>query len=159
MQSPRRRFVRATTVTATLAAAGAIALACSVHSESPTAITPKPPQHASSGPYVEFQVEKQAAPMPDNPAPRYPDALRAANVEGSVRAEFVINPDGTPDMSSFKVLSSTDQRFTDAVKQTLATWKFYPAKVGDRAVRQLLTLPFVFSLAKCDSCSNRELRR
>ena len=32
--------------------------------------------------YFEFQVEKQVSPFPGNPAPRYPDMLRSANVEG-----------------------------------------------------------------------------
>ena len=148
MQSPRRRFVRATTVTATLVAAGAIVLACSVHSESPTAISPKSPDGNRAPSYTEFRVTKQAAPMPNNPGPKYPDAMRTANVEGSVLAQFVVNADGTPDMSSFKVVKSSDPQFTDVVKQTLATWKFYPAQVDGRAVRQLLTLPFVFSLQR-----------
>jgi len=46
--------------------------------------------------------------MPGAPSPRYPDALRIAGVEGSVVAQFVVNADGRPDMSTFKVVKSSN---------------------------------------------------
>src|SRR6185503_5909516 len=69
--------------------------------------------------YFEFQVEHQATQMPGNAAPRYPDMLRQAKVEGVVLAQFVLNTDGTPDMETFKVLKSTHDLFTQAVKDAL----------------------------------------
>ena len=98
--------------------------------------------------FFEFQVEKQAQPMPGNIAPRYPDVLRQANVEGSVLAQFILNADGTPDMDSFKVVKSDDELFTDAVRGALPNMKFYPASVGGKAVRQLIQMPFQFNLTK-----------
>jgi len=98
--------------------------------------------------YFEFQVEKQVAPAPGNPAPRYPDMLRSANVEGEVLAQFVVDTTGRAEMSQFKVIKSSHDLFTTAVKNVLPQMKFYPAEVGGRRVRQLVQMPFVFGLQK-----------
>jgi protein TonB len=100
--------------------------------------------------YFEFQVEKQVSPFPGNPAPRYPDMLRSANVEGEVLAQFVVDSLGKADMSTFKVLKATHDLFTNAVKASLPNMKFYPAEVGGRKVRQLVQMPFQFSLTKSE---------
>jgi protein TonB len=98
--------------------------------------------------YFEFQVEKQVSPAPGNPGPRYPDMLRSANVEGEVLAQFVVDTTGHADMSTFKVLKSTHDLFTNAVKNTLPNMKFFPAEVGGKKVKQLVQMPFQFSLTK-----------
>jgi periplasmic protein TonB len=98
--------------------------------------------------YFEFQVEKQVSPLPGNPAPRYPDMLRSANVEGEVLAQFVVDTTGKADMREFKVLKSTHDLFTNAVKAALPNMKFYPAEVGGKKVKQLVQMPFQFSLTK-----------
>ena len=86
--------------------------------------------------------------MPGNPAPRYPDVLRSAKVEGEVVAQFVVDTTGRADMRTFKVLKSSNDLFTKSVKSALANMKFYPAEVGGRKVKQLLQTPFVFGLSK-----------
>jgi len=98
--------------------------------------------------YFEFQVEKQVTSYPGNQPPRYPDMLRSANVEGEVLAQFVVDTTGKADMSQFKVLKSTHDLFTNAVKAALPNMKFYPAEVGGRKVRQLVQMPFQFNLTK-----------
>jgi periplasmic protein TonB len=98
--------------------------------------------------YFEFQVEKQAAGVPSNPRPRYPDMLRSANVEGEVLAQFVVDTTGRADMSTFKVLKSTHDLFVQSVKAVLPNMKFYPAEVGGRKVKQLVQMPFQFALNK-----------
>jgi protein TonB len=98
--------------------------------------------------YFEFQVEKQVSPLPGNPAPRYPDMLRSANVEGEVLAQFVVDTTGRADMREFKVLKSTHDLFTNAVKASLPNMRFYPAEVGGKKVKQLVQMPFQFSLTK-----------
>ena len=106
------------------------------------------PQPVSDQPYFEFQVEKQVAAMPNNPPPRYPDMLRSANVEGEVRAQFVVDTTGRAEMNTFKVLKSSHDLFTNSVKSALANMHFYPAEVGGRKVKQLVQMPFVFGLNK-----------
>ena len=98
--------------------------------------------------YFEFQVAKHVAMLPGNPAPRYPDMLRAANVEGQVLAQFVVDTAGHADSSTFKVLRSTHEMFTNSVRAILPTLKFSPAEIGGgRKVKQLVQMPFVFSLS------------
>ena len=98
--------------------------------------------------YFEFQVEKQVAPAPGNPSPRYPDMLRSANVEGEVLVQFVVDTTGRVEMSQFKVLKSSHDLFTNAVKQALSGMRFYPAEIGGRKVKQLVQQPFNFTLTR-----------
>jgi protein TonB len=98
--------------------------------------------------YFEFQVEKQVSPLPGQAGPRYPDMLRSANVEGEVLAQFVVDTTGRADMSTFKVLKTTHDLFTNAVKASLPNMKFYPAEVGGHKVKQLVQMPFQFNLQK-----------
>ena len=98
--------------------------------------------------FFEFQVERTVSPMPGNPGPRYPDVLRDAKIEGEVLAQFVVDTTGRADMATFKVLKSTHDLFTNAVKASLPNMKFYPAEVGGKKVKQLLQMPFQFNLTK-----------
>jgi periplasmic protein TonB len=110
--------------------------------------TPQPVN--TDQPYFEFQVEKQVAPMPNNAAPRYPDMLRSANVEGEVLAQFVVDTLGRAEMNTFKVLKSSHDLFTNAVKSALPNMRFYAAEVGGRKVKQLVQMPFQFNLTKSE---------
>ena len=100
------------------------------------------------GTYFEFEVEKQAAPKPHNPGPRYPDELRSANVEGEVLVQFIVDVDGHPKRGTVKVLRSTDRLFTQAVLDVLPRMNFYPAEVNGRKVPQLVFMPFQFALVR-----------
>lgn len=97
--------------------------------------------------YFEFQVEKPAAEAPGSPTPHYPETLQSAGVEGEVDAQFVVDENGHADMSTFKVLKSTNDLFTAAVRAVLPRVHFLPAEVGGRHVRQLVSQPFMFTLA------------
>jgi protein TonB len=109
---------------------------------------PAPQPANSDETYFEFQVEKPVSPYPGNPGPRYPDLLREAGVEGEVLAQFVVGPDGLPDMDTIKVLKSDHDLFTNSVKSALANMRFYPPEVGGRTVKQLVQMPFHFGLSK-----------
>ncbi len=98
--------------------------------------------------YFEFQVEKQVAPASGNPGPRYPDMLRSANVEGEVLAQFVVDTTGRADMSTFKILKSSHDLFTNSVRSVLPNMRFYAAEIGGRKVKQLVQMPFQFTLTK-----------
>jgi protein TonB len=99
-------------------------------------------------PYFEFQVEKQVAMVPGQQPMTYPEQLRSAAVEGEVLAQFVVDTTGRYEPGTFKVLKSTNEQFTNAVKNALPRIKFYPAEVGGRKVKQLVQQPFTFSLQK-----------
>jgi protein TonB len=94
--------------------------------------------------YFAFQVEKRATPAPDNPVPEYPPMLKAANIEGQVVAQFIVDTTGHVEIGTFKILKSTHALFTSAVKSALPTMTFTPAEVGDKKVRELVQMPFSF---------------
>jgi len=57
--------------------------------------------------------------LPGNPAPRYPDEMRANGVEGVVVATFVTDERGVPDSTSFSVLQATNEAFAASVRTVL----------------------------------------
>jgi TonB family protein len=150
MRTTTRRLARVTVYGGSVIAIGVLAFACSLQSENATA--PKPsrlPQRVTDNQnFFEFQVEKAAEALPGNPAPRYPDMLRSANVEGEVLAQFVVDTTGRVDMNSFKVLKTTHDLFSNSVQASLPNMTFSPAQVGGRKVKQLVQMTFPFSLTQ-----------
>jgi TonB family protein len=92
---------------------------------------------------LEFQVDTPAK-LKTAPAPVFPDRLRASGTEGRVLVQFVVDERGRPDMSSFKVLKSTDGELTASVRQAVMSSSFFAAEAGGRKVKQLVQLPFTF---------------
>jgi protein TonB len=78
--------------------------------------------------------------------PRYPEALRAAGVEGTVVIRFAVDTGGSVDPASIEVISSTHELFTAAARQTLLRLRFFPAEVGGRKLRATALMPFQFTL-------------
>ena len=101
-----------------------------------------------AGPYFEFQVEKPVRLASGSANPTYPAELKASNVSGVVLAQFVVDTLGRAEVSTFKVLKSDHQLFTEAVKNTLPELRFIPAEVGGRKVKQLVQQPFTFATSK-----------
>jgi protein TonB len=102
---------------------------------------------ATDQPFFEFQVEKPVAPA-SAISPRYPEMLKSSNVEGEVLAQFVVDTSGRVEMHTFKVLKSSHELFTQAVKNALSNARYLPAEVGGRHVKQLVQQPFQFALTK-----------
>ena len=98
--------------------------------------------------YFDFQVEKPVAPIPGTGAPRYPDILRSAGVEGEVLAQFVVDTLGRVDISSYKVIRTSHELFAASLRAALPAMRFMPAEVGGRKVKQLVQQPFVFALQR-----------
>jgi len=94
--------------------------------------------------YYEFQVQKPVRALPNQPAPSYPEEMRRSGIQGEVLAQFVVDTLGHADMSTFKVLRSTHEEFTYAVRITLPKIKFFPAELNQRRVRQMVQMPFHF---------------
>lgn len=100
---------------------------------------------ATDATFFDFQVEKPVAPIPGSGAPRYPEILLAAGVEGQVLAQFVVDTLGRVESGSFKVIRSDHELFSAAVQSAAPALRFLPAEVGGRKVKQLVQQPFVFS--------------
>jgi protein TonB len=98
--------------------------------------------------YFEFQVEKPAEMLQDSPKPRYPSVLESSGIAGEVQAQFVVKSDGKADLDSFKVLKSTNELFTQAVKNVLPRMHFSPAMIGGKPVNQLVQQAFQFAVPR-----------
>jgi TonB family protein len=95
-------------------------------------------------PYFDFQVDRPAMAL-QGAAPRYPESLREQNIEGDVLAQFVVDANGVPDVSTFKVLRASDPAFGEAVRAALPDMRFSPAQLSDGTkVKQLVQQPFGF---------------
>ena len=98
--------------------------------------------------YFEFQVEKPAEMLQDSPKPKYPSVLESSGIAGEVQAQFVVNSSGKADMSDFKVLKSTNELFTQAVRNVLPRMRFSPAMIGGKPVNQLVQQSFQFAVPR-----------
>ena len=103
---------------------------------------------SSDAPFLADQVEKQVSFIAGSASPRYPDALRSSGVEGKVIAVFVVDERGRAEVDSVRFLSSNNQLFVDAVRAVLPRMRFVPAEIGGRKVRQLVQMPFVFTIGR-----------
>jgi periplasmic protein TonB len=102
----------------------------------------------ADAPFRADQVERQVGLVPGSAAPRYPETLRSLGVEGQVIAEFVVDDEGHAEGRSVRFVRSDNQLFEDAVRVALRRMRFVPAEVGGRRVKQLVQMPFVFTLAR-----------
>jgi len=98
--------------------------------------------------YFEFQVEKPAEMLQDSPKPRYPSVLESSGISGEVQAQFVVKSDGRADMDTYKTLKSTNELFTQAVKNVLPRMHFSPAMIGGKPVNQLVQQSFQFAVPR-----------
>lgn len=104
---------------------------------------------AGAGPavYPDALVDRAVVPL-GGAAPRYPEALRAAGVEGTVVAEFVVDTAGRVEPASVTLADGAHPPFAQAVRQALRAMRFRPAEVDGRRVRQRVRQPFAFTLAR-----------
>lgn len=110
--------------------------------ESQTANSREPDQ-----PYFDFQVEIPVR-AEGATAPRYPDILRKAGVEGEVLVQFVVDTMGNVEPATFKTLKATHELFASAVREALPGMTFTPARLKGAKVRQLVQQPFSFAMAR-----------
>lgn len=80
--------------------------------------------------------------------PRYPEALRSAGVDGRVLVQFAVDTTGRVDMASVRVLESTHDLFSRAVRDALTSFRFRPAEVAGHRVQALAQMPFEFHITR-----------
>src|SRR4029079_18572637 len=101
MRTTTRRIARWTVVGGTVLAAGAVTLAGSLRSAGATtmrAVETVSSEIAANALPSRREIRYQQG----NPAPRYPDILRSAGIEGSVVVEVSTDENGIPDTSSMR---------------------------------------------------------
>ena len=99
-----------------------------------------------AGTFNADQVEKQVTLLSGALAPSYPEALRAAGVEGKVVAQFVVDERGRVETDSVRFLQSDNVLFEASVRTVLHRMRFAPAAIAGKTVRQLVQMPFVFRI-------------
>jgi periplasmic protein TonB len=106
-----------------------------------------PPPDAGA-PFDMNAVEKVVVPRPGNPAPRYPELLRSAGVEGSVTARFVVDTLGTVEPASVRIVQATHVLFEQSVREAIRRMRFVPAELQGRRVRQLVEQRYGFTITR-----------
>jgi len=119
-----------------------------VTERSDTAVVAPSNNEAHAQTYFEFQVERPAIVLQGSPKPKYPSVLESSGLAGEVQAQFVVRSSGKVDMDSFKVLKSTNELFTQAVRNVLPRMQFSPAMIGGKAVNQLVQQSFQFAVPR-----------
>ena len=94
--------------------------------------------------FFEFQVEQPATLPRNNPEPKFPAALRNTHPEGQVLCQFVVDTSGVADTTSFRILRTDHDLFSNAVREVLPRLQFTAAVFGGHKVRQLVQMPFAF---------------
>jgi protein TonB len=97
------------------------------------------------------EVDSAVAVDPASAAPSYPPALLKLGVEGSVMVRYVVDSFGRADLSTLQVVRASRIEFAVAVREALPLMRFMPAKMGPKAVPQLVEQPFNFRIEKPDT--------
>jgi TonB family protein len=112
MKTTTRKLSRGMMFAACVLAVGFLALAGTLESAQAT-------QQAK-------QQDTPQAIQQGNPAPRYPDILRASDIEGTVVVDVKSDARGVPNVSTMRVVSSSHDLFTNAVRTALRSWHVAP---------------------------------
>ena len=75
--------------------------------------------------------------IPSDIGIRYPDRLRAAGVDGTVLARFIVDSTGRARSNSWVTIQATHADFADAVRGSLDRARWTPAKLAGRPVCEL----------------------
>jgi protein TonB len=100
------------------------------------------------GAYDEVTVERPVAALPGNAKPRYPGRLANRSIETNFNVYFVVDTSGTVDRATVELPSTVLQEFASAVREVLFDWRFKPAELGGRRVRQRVLQPFSFRVER-----------
>jgi TonB family protein len=71
----------------------------------------------------------------------YPRLLLQAGISGTTMLRFVIQPDGSVDLASITVVSTSNEDFANASKAAVETFRFQPGMFRGEAVRTLIQMP------------------
>ncbi len=93
---------------------------------------------------VSPKVDEQPMPL-KAPAPAYPETLRREGVSGVVLITLVIDEHGSVIASEVK--KSSNEAFSTPALEAVASWKFKPARLGDKSVKVRVTIPIRFNVS------------
>jgi len=106
---------------------------------------------ADEGTYEMSAVEERPSPTNTRELLRqlernYPPLLRDARVTGTVQVRMRVMEDGTVDVNSITVTSSSHEQFNDPTIRSVQRLRFRPAKVNGRPVKVWVELPIQWTV-------------
>jgi hypothetical protein len=96
--------------------------------------------------FTVLDVDSAASRYAWSAAPAYPAAMLELSREGFVKAQWVVDEAGYADTASLRMVDYTSQEFARSVRDALPFMRFSPAKIGAKAVRQLVEQEFSFRI-------------
>lgn len=102
------------------------------------------------------EVDSAVAVDPASAAPSYPPALLKLGVEGSVMVRYVVDSFGRADLATLQIVRASRIEFAVAVREALPFMRFTPARMGPKAVPQLVEQPFNFRIQKPDTALTKK---
>lgn len=105
------------------------------------------PQHAAVHDSVSegLVFDHTASLKPGTEPPSYPESERSERKEGLVLVRFIIGSDGRVDLPTITFLHASSPGFLEATLVALTRFRFKPATLHGKPVRQLVVMPFVFA--------------
>jgi protein TonB len=103
------------------------------------------PLKVSSPAEESIVLPKYDAAYLNNRPPPYPQIARRMNIEGTVLLRVLISPAGLPQQVDL-AQSSGSSVLDDAAIRTVRSWSFIPARKGNEAVAESITVPVRFNL-------------
>jgi len=94
----------------------------------------------------EIYTVEQAPEITSFVHPAYPDMARNAGVEGRVVVQVVVDENGKVMPGSARILSTTNEIFNAPALDAAMACTFSPGKMGDRAVKVRVNIPFAFRI-------------
>ncbi|MBS1143136.1 MAG: TonB family protein [Proteobacteria bacterium] len=106
-------------------------------------VAPSPAPAPAAEPLVEARFDANYL---SNPKPPYPPASRRLSEAGTVYLRVQVSAEGQAQKVELKS-SSGFPRLDHSAMETVAQWRFVPAKRGSTAVTSWVVVPIVFSLS------------
>lgn len=83
------------------------------------------------------------------PATRLPEGVLGVGETATIRVSILVGPDGVPDSTGMRVVSGHDERLDSLAVRIMKRARFWPACLGDDAVRFRAVQPITFVAPKC----------
>jgi len=90
----------------------------------------------------EREIKARAARSVESTAPGVSHSSAEADPPETAVVQFVVDPSGRADMSTFTLVRPADPALVQLVRRRLPTMRFMPATLRGEHVKQLVQMPF-----------------
>jgi periplasmic protein TonB len=114
----------------------------------PGVIAPPLPASPPVEGVVDARVVEELPLLLSHPAPRYPDLLRQAGIQGRVVVEVVIDTTGRAEREGLRIVATAHPLFAPEAAALVLGSRYRPARFGGRPVRVRIQVPIDFTLRR-----------